>query len=481
MSNNKTFFKNARAGNMSLGDIFSEVTRRHTPDETARVLTAGTSITTPAEAEILAGWQKPFLFARFFVGFAAFLLLSFLLGSLLGYMGGYYLLLVGIPFLVPVTLLLMVWEMNVPRNISLYDVVKMTAIGGILSILAAVLAFYYGMGSVFAVWAGLVEEPAKLIVIYAILHKKNYKYAMNGALVGMAVGTGFAVLESLIYVFDGLGGGVLTAMALEEENLVSFGVVLNNYDMIWSAGIGSALYVALARAVTAISGHGIFAALYGGALAKAKGSDDLRINHILNPEFLMYFAVSILLHALHNMGLSLGLPVLLDGLLPCEYIIIAVIALLLLINSLKTCVNQSVDVALAHNDNRFTVAVERGGNAPAAAPAAPVAPVSGGAEFRMQFLTGPLSNQKFKIVEGQSVTLGRVQGNDIVLHGCENVSSKHCKITVTGGKVIVTDLNSTNGTYLDNQRLTPNQGMPVLNGSTICLGNKNCALRIYTR
>ena len=194
MSNNKTFFKNARAGNMSLGDIFSEVTRRHTPDETARVLTAGTSITTPAEAEILAGWQKPFLFARFFVGFAAFLLLSFLLGSLLGYMGGYYLLLVGIPFLVPVTLLLMVWEMNVPRNISLYDVVKMTAIGGILSILAAVLAFYYGMGSVFAVWAGLVEEPAKLIVIYAILHKKNYKYAMNGALVGMAVGTGFAVL-----------------------------------------------------------------------------------------------------------------------------------------------------------------------------------------------------------------------------------------------------------------------------------------------
>ena len=68
-----------------------------------------------------------------------------------------------------------------------------------------------------------------------------------------------------------------------------------------------------------------------------------------------------------------------------------------------------------------------------------------------------------------------------MLHGCENVSSKHCKITVTGGKVIVTDLNSTNGTYLDNQRLTPNQGMPVLNGSTICLGNKNCALRIYTR
>lgn len=479
MSNNKTFFKNARAGNMSLGDIFSEVTRRHTPDETARVLTAGTSITTPAEAEILAGWQKPFLFARFFAGCAAFLLLSYLLGSLVGYPGGYYLLLVGIPFLVPVTLLMMVWEMNVPRNISLYDIVKMTALGGILSILAAVLASYYGMGSPFAVWAGLVEEPAKLIVIYAILSKKNYKYAINGALVGMAVGTGFAVLESLIYVFDGMSTGILGAMSLAEANSVSFRVVLETYGDVWESGVAMALYVAIARAVTAVSGHGIFAALYGGALAKAKGADDLRITHIFNPEFLMYFAISILLHALHNMGLSLGLPALLDGLLPCEYIIIAVIALLLLINSLRACVNQTIDAALALNDNRFTVAVNRenGKQAPAAAPVAPVA----GAEFRLQFLTGPLANQKFKIVEGQSVTLGRVQGNDLVLHGCENVSSKHCRINVSGGKVFVTDLNSTNGTYLDNQRLTPNQGMPVLNGSTIFLGNKNCALQIYTR
>ena len=32
-SNNKSFFKNAKEGQMSLGDIFSDVTRKHTKEE----------------------------------------------------------------------------------------------------------------------------------------------------------------------------------------------------------------------------------------------------------------------------------------------------------------------------------------------------------------------------------------------------------------------------------------------------------------
>jgi pSer/pThr/pTyr-binding forkhead associated (FHA) protein len=50
-----------------------------------------------------------------------------------------------------------------------------------------------------------------------------------------------------------------------------------------------------------------------------------------------------------------------------------------------------------------------------------------------------------------------------------------------GGRLNVTDLNSTNGTYLDNQRLSPNQPMHSLDGSTIYLGNKNCAFRVQIR
>ena len=42
----------------------------------------------------------------------------------------------------------------------------------------------------------------------------------------------------------------------------------------------------------------------------------------------------------------------------------------------------------------------------------------------------------------------------------------------------VTDLTSKNGTYLDNQRLSPNQPMSVLNNSVIQLGNEACRFRI---
>ena len=77
MANNRTFFKNVRAGRMSFRDIFSDVTKKHTPEENARVLIAGTPLTTPGEAEMLAGWQKPFLFSRFFLMAAVLCALGF--------------------------------------------------------------------------------------------------------------------------------------------------------------------------------------------------------------------------------------------------------------------------------------------------------------------------------------------------------------------------------------------------------------------
>ena len=75
MKVNKTFFLNASQGQMTLGDIFSDVGKKHTPSDSARVFMAGTPLTTPAEKDMLAEWQKPFLFARFMIFGALFLLL----------------------------------------------------------------------------------------------------------------------------------------------------------------------------------------------------------------------------------------------------------------------------------------------------------------------------------------------------------------------------------------------------------------------
>lgn len=475
MSNNKTFFANARDGKMSLGDMFSDVCKRHTAEETARVLSAGTAVTTPREEEMLANWQKPFLFARFFLGYGLVLLLSYLMGSLLGHDAGYYLLLVGIPFLVPVTLLLLVWEMNVPRNISLYDVIVMVGLGGILSLIATVVMSYYSTNST-AVWAGLIEEPAKLLVIYIILHKKNYKYAINGVLIGAAVGTGFAVMETLYYVFSFMAIGLGDVLLLCAEEGMTAADALSNFDILWGSAVTSGLYNALARAVTAISGHGVFAALYGGALVKAKGEEEISLVHLFKLEFLAYFMVSILLHALHNYGIDLGLPVLLDGLLPCEYVIIAAIAVALLVNSLRIGVDEAVRYSTSLNGGRLTKAVNRG--AVPVPSAYPETQPTSGLQVRLKVTAGSLAGKSYSLSEGRYLTMGRSSACDLSFPQASNVSGTHCRVEVKGGRVIITDLNSTNGTYLNKKRLPTGQVQSIPSGSVIYLANEETAIQI---
>ena len=54
--------------------------------------------------------------------------------------------------------------------------------------------------------------------------------------------------------------------------------------------------------------------------------------------------------------------------------------------------------------------------------------------------------------ESQEITVGRVDENDICLPK-GNISKKHTKIVVKDGKIIVLDLKSTNGTYVNGKKL----------------------------
>jgi pilus assembly protein CpaF len=54
--------------------------------------------------------------------------------------------------------------------------------------------------------------------------------------------------------------------------------------------------------------------------------------------------------------------------------------------------------------------------------------------------------------EKDEITVGRVQGNDIVLPK-GNVSKRHCRVLVHGGKFSVEDLKSTNGTYINGRKI----------------------------
>ncbi|MDZ3837965.1 MAG: FHA domain-containing protein [Rhodospirillales bacterium] len=52
----------------------------------------------------------------------------------------------------------------------------------------------------------------------------------------------------------------------------------------------------------------------------------------------------------------------------------------------------------------------------------------------------------------------------------DSVSRRHFRIGVTGGKLFVEDLNSLNGTFLDDRELAPFQPAPLLPGQEIQAG-----------
>ena len=67
-----------------------------------------------------------------------------------------------------------------------------------------------------------------------------------------------------------------------------------------------------------------------------------------------------------------------------------------------------------------------------------------------------------------AMTIGRSLPSGLLLEGAE-VSRAHCRIDVDGDDVSVTDLNSTNGTFVDNERVA--ETMPLRHGMVLRIGN----------
>ena len=78
---------------------------------------------------------------------------------------------------------------------------------------------------------------------------------------------------------------------------------------------------------------------------------------------------------------------------------------------------------------------------------------------------GAERRQLFSVTE---LSVGRVQGNDLLLPK-GNVSKQHAKVFLRDGRFIVTDLNSTNGTYVNRRRIQ--QATAISDGDRIYIGD----------
>ena len=89
-------------------------------------------------------------------------------------------------------------------------------------------------------------------------------------------------------------------------------------------------------------------------------------------------------------------------------------------------------------------------------------------QFQFVMRSGPTPGVTFPL-EGEQLTIGRDASNAVAINDAE-VSRKHSRLSFQGGKFVLEDLGSTNGTFVNGQRLS---GPVVLKpGDVVSLGEQ---------
>jgi len=263
---------------LRLRDLFSSVFKKHSRAESDEIFIAGTVHTTPDESDIVVSWPKPWLFSRVLLA----LLVTFALLYVCSTQFRNLNMLPGLMFIgalvMPFSVLIFVFETNAPRNISIFEVIKMFFVGGVTSLVLTLILFQIfpvaELDYVGAVTVGFVEELGKLLAIVIFVRMINPRYILNGMLIGAAIGAGFEVFET-----TGYGFRFFVMSGFKVEVLID---------------------VLFMRAWSSIGAHVVWAAITGAALVLVKGDSPFKMNHLIAPRFLRVFIIPVVLHAVWN-------------------------------------------------------------------------------------------------------------------------------------------------------------------------------------
>ncbi|HEY3899592.1 MAG TPA: PrsW family glutamic-type intramembrane protease [Chthoniobacter sp.] len=293
--------------------FFSEAFKKRSDDDLEQLFITGTAPTTPALSEINTDWPKPWAFFKAFI--ASVIVLA-------GFLYGWFhfqnpkllpgLIFVG-SFAIPFSTLILFVELNVPRNVSLYQVFKLCAFGGIGSILISL--FLYSAFDAENAWgsalaAGLFEEAAKIGAALVLMRNRRFHWTLNGLLIGAAIGTGFGAFESAGYALNSFFNDLGNALNGSESN-----------EMMWTMGI---------RALLAPAGHIAWTALAVAALWRVKAGKPFDWPMLKDPRFLRVYALVATLHFLWDAPIAV--PLLGDELgLLAKYVLLGIAVWVLLL------------------------------------------------------------------------------------------------------------------------------------------------------
>ncbi len=88
--------------------------------------------------------------------------------------------------------------------------------------------------------------------------------------------------------------------------------------------------------------------------------------------------------------------------------------------------------------------------------------------FQFVMRSGPTPGATFSL-EGDQLVIGRDSSSNIAINDAE-VSRKHARLTFQGGKYVIEDLGSTNGTFVNGQRLV--SSVVLKSGDVVSLGEQ---------
>lgn len=453
---NTTFFQKAIStpNRITWKEIFSECRAKHTREDLEYALLAGTHLDSADESSMLNKWRKPWIFYRALIAalIAAVILIGTFYGSILflgGIAGEQDVLNVVAPMLIPLVLMIFFWELNIPRNISIWQLVAFFLVGAFLSVSMNLVMWKLIPNDSSASWAAAREEPAKLVaavLIMLYLNKKGVKlYGLTGLAIGAAVGTGFSAFESVSY---GLENGVPT-------------IVL--------------------RLICAVVGHTVYCAPYAAALALKSKDGKLTLQSFLSVEFIVTFVIAAACHAAWNNSLISGK----------------------LISVLQPFDNWLRSFALPHAKTKFELDLYYRiphdivhGLYNSAIYAIPLwgstlwilrkslnqiveigkvgkPEVSNGAASAAAWLVakgGALDGRVYPL-GAEQITIGRNPANKVVFPASSHsVSGSHAVVYVVNGTVYLMDYGSTYGTFTqEHGKLTPNQPVALKPGSSFYL------------
>jgi RsiW-degrading membrane proteinase PrsW (M82 family) len=290
----------------SLKETFSQAFSKHTEDEINDYLVTGSPRTTPPLELVQTDWPKPWMFFRILA----------ILAVAYGAFYGLYLysqndksipaIMVLGTFAVPLASLMLVWELNTPRNMSIVSVLRFVIVGGGISIAIADLAYLIPIFStpnsaLYVLVPGLVEETAKILAVVIVTWgatSRRYPYQLNGILIGCSVGAGFACCETLGY---GMEAFFKTVIAGVQQAMQS--TAPTTLMSVLDAATSNMVSQLTMRGVLSPFGHVVWCAISAGALWRVKGDRAVSFNMLLDSRFLKAFAIPMAMHDLWDISI----------------------------------------------------------------------------------------------------------------------------------------------------------------------------------